>query len=214
MKRRVLFLCTGNSARSQLAEALSRISAGRFFDVASAGTDPQGIDWRTLDALQRFGLAIDGLRSKPLAEFNGQTFDYVITLCNKAQQECANFPTAGELINWDFADPKLKEGIAAFEVTLRELNERTKIFALVHPVRKEAHCESHPILQMLSDETRLRCLLLIEHQQELCVCELMKAIDEIQPKVSRHLAQLRRCDLLVDRRQGQWVFYRINPALA
>jgi ArsR family transcriptional regulator, arsenate/arsenite/antimonite-responsive transcriptional repressor len=65
----------------------------------------------------------------------------------------------------------------------------------------------------LSDETRLRCLLLIEHEQELCVCELMRAIDEIQPKVSRHLAQLRRCDLLLDRRQGQWVFYRINPAL-
>ena len=65
----------------------------------------------------------------------------------------------------------------------------------------------------LADETRLRCLLLIELEQELCVCELMQAIDEIQPKVSRHLAQLRRCDLLVDRRQGQWVFYRINPHL-
>jgi ArsR family transcriptional regulator len=65
----------------------------------------------------------------------------------------------------------------------------------------------------LADETRLRCLLLIEQEQELCVCELMKAIDEIQPKVSRHLAQLRRCNLLEDRRQGQWVFYRINPAL-
>ena len=65
----------------------------------------------------------------------------------------------------------------------------------------------------LADETRLRCLLLITHEQELCVCELMAAIEEIQPKVSRHLAQLRRCKLLVDRRQGQWVFYRINPAL-
>lgn len=65
----------------------------------------------------------------------------------------------------------------------------------------------------LADETRLRCLLLIEHEQELCVCELTQAIDEIQPKVSRHLAQLRKCELLLDRRQGQWVFYRINPAL-
>lgn len=65
----------------------------------------------------------------------------------------------------------------------------------------------------LSDETRLRLLLLIEHEQELCVCELTEAIDEIQPKVSRHRAQLRTCELLVDRRQGQWVFYRINPAL-
>ena len=65
----------------------------------------------------------------------------------------------------------------------------------------------------LADETRLRCLLLIEHEQDLCVCELTEAIDEIQPKVSRHLAQLRQCGLLVDRRQGQWVFYRVSPEL-
>ncbi|MBV1870030.1 MAG: metalloregulator ArsR/SmtB family transcription factor [Gammaproteobacteria bacterium] len=65
----------------------------------------------------------------------------------------------------------------------------------------------------LSDETRLRSLLLIDMEGELCVCELTKALDEIQPKISRHLAQLRKCKLLLDRRQGQWVFYRINPAL-
>ena len=65
----------------------------------------------------------------------------------------------------------------------------------------------------LSDETRLRCLMLIEHEQELCVCELTEALQEIQPKVSRHLGQLRQCKLLLDRRQKQWVFYRINPAL-
>lgn len=56
-------------------------------------------------------------------------------------------------------------------------------------------------------------MLLIQHEQELCVCELVEALDEIQPKVSRHLAQLRKCNLLLDRRQGQWIFYRINPAL-
>ena len=65
----------------------------------------------------------------------------------------------------------------------------------------------------LADATRLRCLLLLEHEAELCVCELTEAIREIQPKVSRHLAQLRKCGLLSDRRQGQWIFYRINPAL-
>ena len=65
----------------------------------------------------------------------------------------------------------------------------------------------------LSDETRLRCLLLIQQESELCVCELTEALDEIQPKISRHLAQLRKCELLVDRRQGQWVFYQINPSL-
>ncbi len=65
----------------------------------------------------------------------------------------------------------------------------------------------------LSDDTRLRCLLLIEKEHELCVCELTTALQEIQPKISRHLAQLRKCGLLVDRRQSQWVFYQINPQL-
>lgn len=65
----------------------------------------------------------------------------------------------------------------------------------------------------LSDETRLRCLMLVEREEELCVCELTQALDEIQPKISRHLAQLRQCGLLLDRKQGQWVFYRINPTL-
>lgn len=65
----------------------------------------------------------------------------------------------------------------------------------------------------LADETRLRCLLLIAHEGELCVCELTQALDEIQPKISRHLAQLRKKGLLKDRRQGQWIFYQLNPAL-
>jgi ArsR family transcriptional regulator len=65
----------------------------------------------------------------------------------------------------------------------------------------------------LADDTRLRCLLLIDKEGELCVCELTLALDEIQPKISRHLAQLRNAQVLSDRRQGQWIFYQLNPAL-
>lgn len=65
----------------------------------------------------------------------------------------------------------------------------------------------------LADDTRLRCLMLIAHEGELCVCELTEALELSQPKVSRHLAQLRECELLVDRRQGKWVYYSLNPAL-
>lgn len=65
----------------------------------------------------------------------------------------------------------------------------------------------------LADQTRLQSLLLIEHEQELCVCELTQALQQSQPKISRHLAQLRKAELLTDRRQGQWVFYAINAAL-
>lgn len=67
--------------------------------------------------------------------------------------------------------------------------------------------------KLLSDETRLYLLLLICHQTELCVCELTSALNQSQPKISRHLAMLRHAKVLLDRRQGQWVFYRLNPEL-
>ncbi|HEC54476.1 MAG TPA: metalloregulator ArsR/SmtB family transcription factor [Gammaproteobacteria bacterium] len=69
------------------------------------------------------------------------------------------------------------------------------------------------VFKSLADETRTRATLLIADQGELCVCELMCALDDSQPKISRHLAQLRSSGLLLDRRQGQWVYYRLNPDL-
>ena len=69
------------------------------------------------------------------------------------------------------------------------------------------------VFKSLADETRTRATLLIADQGELCVCELMCALDDSQPKISRHLAQLRSNGLLLDRRQGQWVYYRLNPDL-
>lgn len=73
----------------------------------------------------------------------------------------------------------------------------------------------NPVLfyKCLADETRLRSIMLIQHEEELCVCELTASLAESQPKISRHLAQLRQCGLLVDRREGKWVFYRLNPEL-
>lgn len=70
-----------------------------------------------------------------------------------------------------------------------------------------------PFFQLLSDETRLRCLLLMQTQGELCVCELIHALGLIQPKVSRHLATLRDAGVVQDRRQGQWIYYQLHPDL-
>jgi protein-tyrosine-phosphatase len=131
MKKSVLFLCTGNSARSLIAEALLKKQASQYFDVFSAGTSPEGIDPRTLDVLERFHVPTQGLRSKSVSEFEDQTFDFVITLCGRAKQECGHFPNAGEMIFWNFEDPKTRTIPMPFDATLKELNERLKMFVLV-----------------------------------------------------------------------------------
>jgi protein-tyrosine-phosphatase len=131
MKKSVLFLSTGNSARSQIAEALLKKQASQYFDVFSAGTSPEGIDPRTIEVLERFHVPTQGLRSKSVSEFEDKSFDFVITLCGRAKQECSHFPNAGEMIFWDFEDPKTRNTPMPFDATLKELNERLKMFVLV-----------------------------------------------------------------------------------
>lgn len=69
------------------------------------------------------------------------------------------------------------------------------------------------LFSLLSDETRLRCLVLLHKEAELCVCEINQIIGGVQPKISRHLALLRKSELVLDERRGQWVYYRLNPSL-
>lgn len=210
--RSVLFLCTGNSARSQLAEALLRHLGGEQFVVMSAGTHPEGVDSRVHQLLAQRGIDSSVLSSKSLAELPQTTFDFIITLCDKARGECAAIAHGGEFMHWDFADPKPSDGLAAFERVMQELSERIRLFVLIHS-REQSNATLSPIelFKALSDEIRLKSLLLLEDEGELCVCELMTALAEPQPKISRHLALMREAGVVVDRRQGQWVFYRLNP---
>lgn len=215
--KRVIFLCTGNSARSQLAEALLRHQAGHYFEVFSAGSEPHEVDPRTIAALQKFHLPVEGLHSKSIDEFAGQSFDYVITLCDKARQECAQLPQAREVIAWDYPDPRTSDNPRAFELTLQELNERIKMFVLVQS--KEQKSALTPVInplqlfKCLADETRLAVMLLLQHRGTLSVTALAQTLQESQPKVSRHLAQLRGCGLVLDERCNQNVLYQIHPRL-
>ncbi len=88
MKRRVLFLCTGNSARSQMAEGLLRHLAGDRYDVYSAGTHPVGLNPGAVTVMQELQINISAQRSKSIAEYIDQTFDYVITVCDRAKESC------------------------------------------------------------------------------------------------------------------------------
>jgi protein-tyrosine-phosphatase len=105
MAKRVLFLCTGNSARSQIAEALMRHLFKDHFEVSSAGTERRPeVNPRALATLARHQVPADGLRPKDVASFAGQSFAYVITVCDRAREHCPILPGA-EMIHWSFSDP-------------------------------------------------------------------------------------------------------------
>jgi arsenate reductase len=106
MKKRVLILCTGNSARSQLAEGLLRARAGDRYDVYSAGSQPTGrVLPGAIQVLTEIGIDINGARSKSMMEFIGQPFDYVLTVCDRAAEACPIFPGPAERHHRDFTDP-------------------------------------------------------------------------------------------------------------
>jgi arsenate reductase len=105
MKKRVLILCTGNSARSQMAEGLLRHDRGDRFDVESAGTEPSRVRPEAIAAMGELGIDISGHRSKHLDEFSGQSFDYVLTLCDHANDSCPVYTGTTMRLHHTFQDP-------------------------------------------------------------------------------------------------------------
>ena len=109
-KKRVLILCTGNSARSQMAEALLRHDAGDRFDVESAGTDPVGVRPEAVTVMREIGVDLSAQRSKHVSELAGKPFDIVLTVCDKARERCPVFFGAAERLHQDFEDPAALAG--------------------------------------------------------------------------------------------------------
>lgn len=109
-RKRVLILCTGNSARSQMAEGLLRHLAGERFEVESAGVEPSHVRPQAIAAMREAGIDISNQRSKSVDEFAGQEFDYVITVCDNARERCPVFPGKTKRIHWSFDDPAAAEG--------------------------------------------------------------------------------------------------------
>jgi arsenate reductase len=139
-KKRVLILCTGNSARSQMAEGLLRHEAGERFDVYSAGTKPGHVRDEAITAMSEIGIDISAHRSKSVDEFIGQEFDYVITVCDNANASCPVFPGATTRLHWPFEDPAAVEGseatrLAAFRAIRDQIHERLMEFLAEEPVR-------------------------------------------------------------------------------
>jgi len=133
-KQRVLFLCTGNSARSQMAEGILRQVAGDQYLVYSAGTHPKGIDARAIHVMDEIDVDIRQQASKDIDQFINQQFDYVITLCDRAKERCPRFPGAAP-IHWSFDDPTEVVGdrdtqLRQFRKVRDEITRRVRLWIL------------------------------------------------------------------------------------
>jgi len=137
-KKRVLILCTGNSARSQMAEGLLRHDAGDFFEVESAGTRPSFVRSEAIAVMAELGIDISSHRSKSVAEFDREKFDYVITVCDSARESCPVFFGAATRLHRSFDDPASGTGteedrLAVFRRVRDELRTYLREFAIQAP---------------------------------------------------------------------------------
>lgn len=213
---KILFLCTANSARSIMAEAILRQFVGQGIQVYSAGAAPTAVEPRALDVLQQFNVDTHGLKSKSIAELPTAQFDYVISLCDKARHECQNEFQSSHFIAWDFPDPVNSDDANAYTRTVHELSERIRMFLLIlrkGAKHKQLFNSPEDFFKIMADPLRLAMILMLANHSELCVCDFVESTGMSQPKVSRHLAQLRDFGLLVDRKDGRWVYYRLNESM-
>lgn len=145
MKKRVLFICSGNSSRSQIAEGLLRHLVGNNFEAYSAGLEPRGMNPLAVKVMEEIGIDISSQRSKSLNEYTGQKFDYVITLCEEARESCPYFPGKGEIIHWDLENPAAVKGTE---------EERLTAFRIVRNRIKDYMLD---FLNLPRDKANLRC---------------------------------------------------------
>jgi arsenate reductase len=135
---KILILCTGNSARSQMGEGLLRSLSRGAVEVHSAGTHPSRVNPLAVEAMKEVGIDISGHRSKSVEEFAGQHFDVLITVCDNAREACPVFPGAPERLHWSYPDPAAAEGsheekLRAFRDVRDDMRQKLRSFLDSHP---------------------------------------------------------------------------------
>jgi len=143
-KPRVLFLCTGNSCRSQMAEGWLRAIAGDQFEVFSAGVKPAGVNAMAIAVMREIGVDISGQRSKSVGELLGQHFPYTVTVCDSAREQCPVFPGPCQRLHWSLEDPAAATGtdeqrLGLFRRVRDEIGDRVREFVkatALHPAGK------------------------------------------------------------------------------
>ena len=209
MTKRIAFQCANNPVLAGFASALLKKESQQEFQLEPVSLNK--VEAAFLGQLISHYLG----KAEPMTEAESEkadtVTDYIIYLSQYPHE--ANNQVRMEL-TWDISQPTNQE-ISAYEDAIAELKERIAGFILVNQTDlKPLPITPTQFYKQLADDIRLKSILLIISQGELCVCELMAALEESQPKISRHLAQLRKSGVLLDRRKGQWVYYRLNPNLA
>jgi protein-tyrosine-phosphatase/DNA-binding transcriptional ArsR family regulator len=140
-RARVLFLCTGNSARSQMAEALAHQLSDGAITAVSAGSHPKPLHPDAVRVMRERGIDLEGRRSKHLSEFSGSRFDYVISLCDRVREVCPEFPGSPETAHWSVPDPAREGTLDAYRRTADEL--ATRIGFLIEAIQSDPEVEQH-----------------------------------------------------------------------
>ena len=140
-KPKVLFLCSGNSARSQMAEGYLRHVAGEAFEPLSAGIDPKSLNPLAVETMAEIGIDISAQRSKDVREFLGQAIPYVITVCDNAREHCPIFPLTYKFLHWCFDDPAAATGtheekLAVFRRVRDEIRRKIDV-ELIAPIAEQ-----------------------------------------------------------------------------
>lgn len=148
-KQRLLVLCTGNSDRSQMDEGLFRREGGDRYEVFSAGTNPRSVRPEAIAVMHEIGIDISGHRSKSVDEFAGQRFDYIITVCDSARDNCPVFPGPAQRIHWSLEDPAAVQGteetrLAAFRGTRVSSANGSKRSTAIRQRKRNAQHSPHP----------------------------------------------------------------------
>ena len=136
-KPKILFLCTGNSCRSQMAEAWTQVLKGDQLEAYSAGTQPKGVDPRAVKAMAEVGIDISNQKSKDIGSLGNQEFEYVVTLCDNARESCPFFPASTKRIHKGFEDPPILAAGAETEeeamAPYRRVRDEIKAFVQTLP---------------------------------------------------------------------------------
>jgi arsenate reductase len=146
MKPKVLFLCTGNSARSQMAEGYLRQVAGDRYEVLSAGIRPKGLNPLAVEAMREVGIDISQQQSKDVREFLGTAVQYVVTVCDNAKEHCPIFPGTFKFLHWSFEDPAAAMG---------SHDQRLAVFRQVRD-RIKAHIDGEFVEKLAAPGARTR----------------------------------------------------------